>query len=200
MRTIGGWPTERWKSDAPLLRVAMSSVLSRFGSPCHRARTERLRCEPRRPRSPTAASRFAISSRMSSARVRTTRSGSFVRDLHQRLRHLRMIEVFQRLHDFDAHVGLRIGEHASERVQRARIADATEGFDGGPFEIGIGEHGDRAARRRADPSVGRACRRRRCGSTSPDLSAGGSSPARCADRRRPARRRWPRRARLHRDR
>ena len=68
--------------------------------------------------------------------------GIALRDGGERALHLRMLEVLERLHDFDADVGRRVGEHASEGGKRARIADAAERFDGGPLDVGVGERGD----------------------------------------------------------
>ena len=53
-----------------------------------------------------------------------------------------MIEAFESLHHFDAHVGQRIGEHAAQRVERAVVTNAAKRLDGRPFQVGIAERGD----------------------------------------------------------
>ena len=59
----------------------------------------------------------------------------FLGDLHQRVLHLRMFEIAQRLKNLDAHVGSRISEQLPEGRKRARIADAAEGLHSSPFHI-----------------------------------------------------------------
>ncbi len=50
-----------------------------------------------------------------------------------------MLEVLQRQHHLDAHVGRGVGKHFSEGREPARITDAPECLDGCPFDLGIGE-------------------------------------------------------------
>ena len=59
----------------------------------------------------------------------------FLGNLHQRVLHLRVSEIAQRLKNLDAHVGSRISEQLPEGRKRARIADAAEGLHSSPFHI-----------------------------------------------------------------
>ena len=79
---------------------------------------------------------------MSSACVRTSRSGSLCAMLVSALRHLRMLEVLERQHHFDAHVGRGSASILPRAGKRARIADAAERLDRRPLHVGIAESGD----------------------------------------------------------
>ena len=52
-----------------------------------------------------------------------------------------MLEVLQRQHHLDAHIGRRVGQHPPEGRKGALIANAAERFDRGTLDLGIGECG-----------------------------------------------------------
>ena len=140
MRRTGGWPTERWKSEAPLLRVATRRALS-FGSPAPDFAASAACLSPGLVGERGVAARRHLAGDLEGPRADGA-GGILPRHVAHEVEHLRVLEVAQGLDDLDAHLGGGVLEQLREAGHRPQVADPAERLDRAPAHLRVGERLD----------------------------------------------------------
>ena len=139
-RRTGGWPTERWRSEAPVvaggheqgveLRLARARLRGEGGL------LERVLVGERR-----LAARRHLAGDLEGPRADGA-GGVLLRHVAHEVEHLRVLEVAEGLDDLDPHLGGGVLEQLREAGHRPQVADPAERLDRAPARLGVGERLD----------------------------------------------------------